>query len=100
RPAVVIFSFPTRRSADLIQKNFDHFIHHGELCAHCLTETRKGIINPLSSVRKEQKAGHVETPARPLAVTSTDELREARLENNSRDRKSTRLNSSHEWIAY
>ena len=66
-----------------IQKNFEHFIHHGELCAHCLTESRKGIINPLSSVRKEQKAGHVETPARPLAVTSTDELREARLENNS-----------------
>src|SRR5207247_5492448 len=74
-----LHSFPTRRSSDLA------FFSAG-------TGGRTGL-------RKDHQAGAVpvvEAPAAEVDAHGAPEL----IQSRTADRKSTRLNSSHEWISY
>src|SRR5438105_10281804 len=67
----VLFSFPTRRSSDLVDPLFDLVIQ----MYHMKKATVRDLRNQFNRISKWLEAGET-------------------------DRKSTRLNSSHEWISY
>src|SRR5207247_4890400 len=88
RPPSLLHSFPTRRSSDL----------------RCIEPSRirpvpirrkNGVLGRVVPERVEERVGHVRLKAECFgAIHHFEEL------HHSTDRKSTRLNSSHEWISY
>src|SRR5207247_10580236 len=90
----VLQSFPTRRSSDLWYARAGDPHERGR----CLI----GMVDSLMYAGRYGEALRAAARGRRLLARAGDRLALARLANNEGniDRKSTRLNSSHEWISY
>src|SRR5207247_11263788 len=96
RQHLALHSFPTRRSSDLSgQLPFCLAGHIASLAASLLSGRRERA-KPLAW---RQRCGPITEQSSLWPATPTLRL-PTRLPPISRDRKSTRLNSSHEWISY
>src|SRR5207247_6532159 len=95
-----LLSFPTRRSSDLsfssspfFQSRFfqsGHFVPSSMASiADAMTLVRRGKLGKSAALRAPARAA----PPKPKIALQKNDFRRFQL-----DRKSTRLNSSHEWI--
>src|SRR5206468_11621968 len=90
-PLTSLPSFPTRRSSDLLHFASDYFEQLYDWAEH-LIGTGKAFVDDQTQDQIRETRGTLTEPGRnsPFRDRSTDE----------RDRKSTRLNSSHDQISY
>src|SRR5207247_8920123 len=98
RPAL-LHSFPTRRSSDLVVLDAHGGRVRVEISSVPLTEHHR-IVGVFGQVVEVAEAA-VDPPPPHLTPRQAEVLRLLqRGASTDQDRKSTRLNSSHEWISY
>src|SRR5207247_10688132 len=95
-PPLARHSFPTRRSSDLTPWSATHI---GKVIAE-RTEIPPGVVNIVAS--SDHLTGEIlsSDPRVDLVTFTGSTATGRRIMECASDRKSTRLNSSHEWISY
>src|SRR5207247_10186754 len=92
-PHGILLSFPTRRSSDLASWIAAR-VDAGNLLAACADSSEDALTFPLGKIEAMRSVRVVNiTDAAIATPTAPPSCR-------VKDRKSTRLNSSHEWISY
>src|SRR5207247_10864394 len=92
----LLHSFPTRRSSDLRLKTLLESAWHGSHGRASPESARRRTVSVSTTAGKTTETfiqGDIDPDAKPTRTVGT--YRHGRA-----DRKSTRLNSSHEWISY
>src|SRR5699024_11346343 len=91
-----LYSFPTRRSSDLVSGSSTRFACLPQPCQPRLSLSAVTMLTTLlRSLKNQQNLCH-----QPSLSSHPRPLSALRLPSRSRDRKSTRLNSSHVSISY
>src|SRR5207247_10965008 len=100
RPTLIIHTFPTRRSSDL-----QEYVTNYRLYKHPSFGDGYEAIHGVVGIWVRVIQGTLSEVGPPSDYSRTDLgsgiiFRRTVRRVNSKDRKSTRLNSSHEWISY
>src|SRR5207247_3183753 len=97
-PYTHIQPFPTRRSSDLLKGNIAEF---GRDVGHIKYDVVSHKLYTVSQILQNGDDVNAGLPPPDTAEFLTiDPVTDAILRRDPQDRKSTRLNSSHEWISY
>src|SRR5207247_5456915 len=92
-----LLSFPTRRSSDLHQPDS----RSTRLGREERNEEVRSVRQPISFVVDPQlERAAIASPPNPDAAAGFERRVHCVVQDVDQDRKSTRLNSSHEWISY
>src|SRR5207247_6111923 len=90
--------FPTRRSSDLVTLDGNAIHEHALAEVH---EVRRSVLADAQAASPQQRFGRGERAALSVRAGDVDDrILAMRITQRVEDRKSTRLNSSHEWISY